>query len=712
MKHSLGTSLPRLRMFLLAISTGLWPSLASGATVHPQNDDNRSPFPNDRFTVTDVSHNTRLRVNLPKPDCTVRRSDCEDVDVINTLDGFSLQPRLSIPFDGPIDVGTVTSDTVFVLKLGSTLVPPIHWQRRIIGINRVLWDPATLTLFAEPDEVLEQHTRYVLVVTRDVRDGDGNPVAAAPGFERVRVAGKKVAVTSVFTTQSVTAVLEKIRDQIKATVPDRADFLLGPGRSRTVFALDQIQGITISRQTTVNPPQFGAPSPAPDLAPLNIIPGAVGQLAFGKYLSPDYLTHPGEFIPPVGTRTGTPQVRGVNEIHFNLYLPAGRQPTAGWPAAIVSHGANASKDVGQNMAATLAVQGIATISINHPGHGGGPLSTYTVRTKNGASIIFSAGGRAFDQNGDGVIGLREGDSATAPRTIMAVGDGVRQTVADVIQLVRVIEMGLDVDGDGRSDLAPRRIYSVGNSLGGGAALVLTAIDPNVRATVMVSPASANPEAFRLSPVNRTPNIGNRLASRVPSLINTPGITSIGGIPVPQPHFNENRPLKNQPAVINTVQGATAIQTVLDRMEWVRQFGTVNAYVRHLRKEPLQGVPPKSVLFHLAKGDQTVPNVDTSQMLLTGDLVDRAMFYRHDVAFAENPSLPKNAHVETFGFSGGVAFAPGFALNSPAVAIALAAQEQVARFLESDGALIIQPLPVRYFESPIRPPLPDGLYYIP
>ena len=46
------------------------------------------PFPSDIFTVADCRHNTGRRVNLPYPDCAVHVSDCEDVDVINTLDGF------------------------------------------------------------------------------------------------------------------------------------------------------------------------------------------------------------------------------------------------------------------------------------------------------------------------------------------------------------------------------------------------------------------------------------------------------------------------------------------------------------------------------------------------------------------------------------------------------------------------------------------------
>ena len=101
------------------------------------------PFPSDWFAVTAHSNNTRLRVQLLLPDCQVRLSDCEDLDVINTLDGFSLQPRLSIPFDGPIDVTAVSSDTIFLISLGSTLGDDDDSDAsgRVIGINQVVWDP-------------------------------------------------------------------------------------------------------------------------------------------------------------------------------------------------------------------------------------------------------------------------------------------------------------------------------------------------------------------------------------------------------------------------------------------------------------------------------------------------------------------------------------------------------------------------------------------
>src|SRR5262249_45946367 len=188
--------------------------------------------------------------------------------------------------------------------------------------------------------------------------------------------------------------------------PDAADFLLGPGRSRTVFPLDQVTGITWNQQTRADPPGFNPVNP--NLSLLRIIPGAVGQIAFGKYLSPDYEVHPGEYIPPVGTRTGTPEVQGYNEVYFNLFLPSGPKPEGGWPVAIFGDGSGGNKNgaapnVALWVASKLAEQGIATIAINAVGHGFGPLGTLTVNQTMADPVTFSAGGRGIDQDGDHVI---------------------------------------------------------------------------------------------------------------------------------------------------------------------------------------------------------------------------------------------------------------------------------------------------------------------
>jgi hypothetical protein len=702
-----------------------------------------SPFPSDRFTVPDASQNTGLRVDLPTPDCQHRPSECEDIAVINTLDGFNVQPRISIPFNGAIDPHSVSSDTIFLIRLscghddescdeGPTV--------RTVGIDQVVWDSLTNTLHVEADELLDQHTRYALIVTRGITDASGLSVAAAPAFRAFRqttgyaykdalldavhaarkagIKEDRIATASVFTTQSVTAVLEKIRDQIKAATPRPVDFNLGPAGSRSVFPLQEVSRVTLTQQGATAGSMFNPPVPF-TLADLRSIPGAVGHLAFGSFASPDYQVHPGDYIPPIGSRTGTPEVTGTHEIYLNLVLPAGAPPSGGWPVVIAGHGGGGNKEgftlgVASPLAASLAQRGIATVAINGVGHGLGVLGTLTVSQISGDVVTFSSGGRGFDQNGDGTIESREGIRATRPRAVIDDADGFRQTVVDLMQLVHQIEAGVDVDGDSLPDLDRSRIYYVAQSLGGVYGAVFLAVEPGVSAGVLN--AAGGPRTTRaISTRGDRRVVGTFLAERVPSLINAPGVTHIDGIGIPLlPQFNEDLPLRDgesldlqladgtsltvRSPVINTTANAIAIQEYFDRTEWVMQSANPVAYAPHLRSNPLRGVPAKRLIIQFAKGDQTMPNPATTAMIRTGALTDRATFYRHDLAWLENPALPKDPH----------GFMPVIASFG---AIARGAQEQIVVFFDSDGALTIHPEPSRFFEVPIAGALPEGLNFI-
>jgi hypothetical protein len=196
-----------------------------------------APFPTNWFTVSDRTNLTNRRVHLPLPDCKVFVSDCEDLAVINELDGFNLQPRLSIPFDGPIDVHSVNSHDVFLINLGDTVDGREHGDH-VVGINQIVWDPDTNALHVESDQLLDQHTRYALIVTNGLRDMEANRVEASEAFRRFRhdvrgeykhellgaihaarrlgIGERDIVDASVFTTESATAVLEKMRDQVNA----------------------------------------------------------------------------------------------------------------------------------------------------------------------------------------------------------------------------------------------------------------------------------------------------------------------------------------------------------------------------------------------------------------------------------------------------------------------------------------------------------------
>src|SRR4029077_264403 len=134
---------------------------------------------------------------------------------------------------------------VFLVSLGA--IPPGGLAGPVIGINQVVWDVAGETLFVEPDAFLDQHARYLLVATNGLQDGNGNPMQQSLAFQQFRdpaftpsdpqaqvyhtelvnalassalanagITPASIVTASVFVTQSVTADLEKMRDQIKA----------------------------------------------------------------------------------------------------------------------------------------------------------------------------------------------------------------------------------------------------------------------------------------------------------------------------------------------------------------------------------------------------------------------------------------------------------------------------------------------------------------
>ncbi|PYN46889.1 MAG: hypothetical protein DME00_17435 [Candidatus Rokuibacteriota bacterium] len=693
---------PQYRRFVAVAATVLIliPGLAFAVeTLFDLSSPTSAPFPSDRFTVDDHEQKTGLRVSLPKPDCAVRVSDCADIDVINTLDGFNLQPRLSIPFSGPIDVSTVSSRTVFLVRLSH------HHSHGgdPIGINQIVWDPATNTLHAESDELLDQHTRYLLVVTDGIRDTQGRRVSGEAledflddgkharhhggklgdyrsdlreALDRVKIPSHRVVAASVFSTLSATAVLEKIRRHIKDSLP-RPATMLG------TFPLSNVAAIQWARQVGTAPAFATSFLPTPAL---NIFPDAIGAIAFGRFPSPDWETAE-KFIPPIGTLTGVPAVQSTNTLYFNLIIPADPAPAGGWPVAIFGHGFTDSKQGAPlAVASTFASHGIATIAINVVGHGGGSLGTLTIIPKAGLPVTIPDGGRGIDQDGNGTIDSTEGVNAAPPRGIIANRDGLRQTVADLMQLVRVIETG------GIPGLSRTRIYYAGQSFGGIYGVKFLALEDSVRAGVPNVPGGPIVEIARLSPSFRV-LVGFALASRVPSLLNA--------LPFAPPAwgFNENIPLRNLPPVINTVPGAMAIQEVIDNTEWVSQSGNPVAYAPHLRKRPLHETDPPPVIIQFAKGDQTVPNPTASAIFRAGDLTDRSTFFRNDLVRAANLLAPENPHTFLTNIGGAAAIQ------------AIQAQQQIAIFFETDGAVIVDPDGAGpFFEVPIKGPLPEGLNF--
>ena len=558
-----------------------------------------------------------------------------------------------------------------------------------IGIDQAVWEPAATTLHAESAEQLEQDETYLLVATTGIHSSDGKPLDRTSFLRDLNLGQTKDLRTKLYRDGASRArsrrparsgkPRQRACSRHRASPPTsrRSERRLdasspAPAQIMASFPRSQITAIAWNRQTTTSGPLAQSFLPVPAL---DVFPGSVGRLAFGTYDSPDYETA-AKVIPATGTRTGSPQPQGVNRISFTLFLPAGSKPASGWPVVIFGHGFTDSKQGSPwAVASSLARAGLASVAINVVGHGGGAGGNLTIVTPGGPTVIPD-GGRGIDQDGNGTIDSTEGVNAAPPDTLVSNRDGLRQTVVDLMQLVREIQVGLDVDGDGGADLDASRISYAGQSFGGIYGLDFLAVEPDLVAGVANVPGGPIIEIARLSPGFR-PLVGIALISRTPSLYNAapnPTLTS----------FVENIPLRGQPLLVDTVPGASAIQQLIDRTEWAQQAANPAALAPHLEHP---------VIIQFAKGDRTVPNPTTTAILRAGELADRATYYRNDLAGAGSVANP---HTFLTGIG-----------NPATAAFALQAQAQLATFLASGGAVTIDPDglgPV--FETPIAGPLPE------
>jgi Bacterial Ig-like domain len=696
---------------------------SSGTTVRPLFDlrsPDRSPFPSDAFTVVDANQNTGRRVNLPMPqDCVARASECEDVAVLNQLDGFNMQARISVPFDGDIDPGSVTSTTVFLVKLRNALSGRGD-DHAVVGINYIVWDPATRELSFRPDNLLDQHTTYALVVTTGVRDAAGKAIASAANLGRGSIVagasyrraladaesivrrtgllarGQPIAALAVFTTQTFSHIVERMRDVMQRAPAPTLNFGVGPDGARAVFNVSQIESLTNNADIE----SAGGLTPQPiNLNQIRAVSGSVAMIAFGTFRTLDFTTRPSGHIGPIATRTGTLLPSGSLDVAFNLWSPAGARPARGWPVAISgAHGSFGSKNSTMAHASVLASHGIAVISINGYGRGLGPRTTMTVLRMGGTSMTFAAPGLGYDQNGDGTISAWEPQRAARPHALLNISGTCLQEVAQYFALVRALQRGVDIDGDGAADLDGSRLYYFGQSLGAGTGVVTFAYEPALRSAVFTVPSGAPAYNTQSGPTNR-PGFGSMLAARVPSVLNsTYGVTSIDGVVVGPPHYNDNLPLRNQPPRVNTVPGAVAIQRVIDTIVWAHQVANATAFAPLLRRARPPGMQARPFIFQWARSDQVAVNPSAAEVVRAGQFVDRVAFYRHDLN-AEVIKTQPNPHAFLSG--------PNFQRH-----VGPGAQHQIGMFFASDGNKVIHPTPPELWEVPIKTPVPEDLFYLP
>ena len=504
----------------------------------------------------------------------------------------------------------------------------------------------------------------------------------------------------MFTTQTATHIVERMREAIYAAPAPTLNFDVGLTGERAVFADVEIAALTNNAEINVGGPL--TPQTVNLAQWRGIVAGAVGTVAFGTFRTLDFTEGVSGHVAPIPTRTGVLTPTGEIDVAFNLWLPAGTRPPRGWPVYIYAHGSFGNKNSAARIAAIAAQHGLATIAINALGRGWGPRTTMTLRRTDGTAMTFAAPGLGRDQNGDTVIDDWEPRRAPGPNLLHNQSGTTAEAVAQHFALVRALQAGIDVNGDGGPELDGARIYMLGQSFGGQVAIMTAAYDPAVRAAAFVVPGSLPAYSGMLVASERGLFGTEHFASRTPSLINSAyGVTSIDGQPVQAPFYNDSLPLRNEPARINTVPGAVAIQRVVDRIVWVSQYVNPLGFAPRLRRAPPAGVPARPFLLQYARSDQNVPNALAMDLIRAGDFADRVSFYRHDLNFGLVGVLANpHAFFNTIN-----------AANPNFYRIFLGAQHQAATFFESDGATLANPAPTELWETPIAF-LRDDLHYLP
>lgn len=529
-------------------------------------------FPTDALTVRDDAQLTGRRVALPTAACGDKVTVCGALQRINELDGFDLDPRLSLRFGTDVDVSDVIASTRLVRLGGGPAV----------RIGRVVYDKTSGTVYAHPQHQLDPATTYRLTVSSD----RGLPEAA-----------------TTFTTMSATDGLTDLRQQLDTGAAYAAAGISPEQRGLRVDAVVPTDGTTFSYTQDLGPKGGLNTVPVPSLA--------AGKVVFGSYLAPSWLRED-RTITQVPTGNHGPKALRAERLPFVLVLPSAKAPVAGSPTAIYGHGFTGSD--ANVLLASLAssTRGVATVGTDVVGHGFGPRSTWSF-TRNGTTRTVPAHARGIDLDGDGTIGSTEGSSTlpTGPAAGVRNRDGLRQTALDVMALRRAIGRGgLDVDGAAGDDLRATGVDYFGQSFGGIYGTMVAGADPKIdRAVLNVAGGPIN-EIVRLSPAFR-PLLTQSL--QIAGLLNSPSQD--------KGFFEESLPLRGQPPVLDPAPGALAIQDFLATNTWLDRSGSPETFAPLVRKP--------DVLFQFAFGDQTVPNPTSYTIVEAGGLFSRTALYRND-----------------------------------------------------------------------------------
>ncbi len=525
--------------------------------------DAANPFPSDR--LLDASGHVQVPASYFDPGLPAtsnfnpaRKYMQTVVQQLSTLTGFATFAPIRVRFDRPVvvDAGDNPRGLLLLEYNDLTAAPTI--------ITASVYDPDT-SVEVRPREPLKSKTTYALVVTTALTDVDGQPVGPSPAFAQL-LGG------TGFTGDLAAwrARLQPVLDYMQSGFGIGTDaialvdlFTTGP----TTDDLVAIQRRLVAGEVVPGPPVFQN-SPIPNLD-TGIFPEGtpeftsligsstsenVSAVAVGSYVSYDFRTGPhGPFDPTTVDGSATPRPIPLD---FYVTIPKAPKPASGYPIAVYGHGLGESGKAVVNLPHVIGDAPILGVAISALSHGlrGDPTNFFVL---------------------DNIFATRE---------------YFRQTVADFMQLERMVRNAHDARIAPFDQVDTDHVLYFGASLGGIMGTLYMAVEPDVDVGVLSVPGGGLPNILD------SHDIGQLLEPLVSLQI---------GIPRMSPFF---------PLFLHRFQ---------QMAQWALEPADPIDYAPHIIQPGAQlpGVPVKRILMHEGIVDNTVPNRTTDDLALAMHLPD-------------------------------------------------------------------------------------------
>lgn len=515
------------------------------------------------------------------------------------LDGFGAVSPIYFFLDGDLDPSTLpatpadsVTDSATVFLVDADPASPTAFDRIPVDVR---WNAATRALGVRPWEghALRAGRMYAAIVTRGVHGADGLPLAPAADFRAVRDAASRPSDPALAEAwERYQPILPSLSPVVASDVVGMAVFHVqtvepGLADARAIVRAGAAPTLTIERAISGAEIDALLGTPAMDVPGIDVEGGVqhshIGWVIDGRFGSPNFLSETPQ-VHGAFSRDGSGalRVRRTDDVWFTLALPAG--DVSNLRAVVYQHGLGNDRSAVFAVADALCAQGWAVLAIDIPFHGmraqvDDPMYldlAHTFGPSTGPDLFGDLTGGAIYI---AFVGASDTEGSLSPFHPFYVRDVIRQSVVDLMSLVRVIDDGdwsvvETAGGPAGLGFVDEDVGFVGVSLGGIVGTTFVTTEPRVGAAVL----------------NVTGGALTHIVAGSPGFRDT-------FLPLVAPRIGLDLPIDDRVLPTIFAPELALYQMLLDGGD-------------SMTFAPILGEHPTNVLFQMAVEDETVPNTAT------------------------------------------------------------------------------------------------------